>query len=227
MPFKKKTRYIIAGWGIFLLLGSGCQTSTPSSGIEETLSKAGSNREGLFQVIRHYQEAGDSLKLKAALFLIENMADKYYLTGKAIDEYYTFIDSVYQIRQEEYDIPAIYTDFSNKAHYLNERPTLNADAQTLSADYLIENIEEAFAVWNRPWNQHLSFEEFCELILPYRIGTEIPESWRQLYLNRFEQFLQSDTIQTAAQACNVVNNELIKQTIHNWLLHFYTLKYMR
>ena len=71
-------------------------------GVEEALSKAGGNRKELFQVIRHYQDSGDSLKLKAALFLIENMADKYYLTGNVIDEYYTFIDSVYQIKQPEY-----------------------------------------------------------------------------------------------------------------------------
>ena len=169
-----KTRQIIGCFGTLFMLASSCQMSAPAPGIEETLSKAGSNREELFQVIRHYQEKGDSLKLKAALFLIENMADKYYYTGKAIDEYYTFIDSVYQIQQEEYDIPAIYGGFSNKAQYLKEQPALTADAQTLSTDYLIENIEEAFAVWNRPWNQHLSFEEFCELVLPYRVGSEIP-----------------------------------------------------
>ena len=43
-------------------------------GVEEALSKAGGNRKELFQVIRHYQDSGDSLKLKAALFLIENLS---------------------------------------------------------------------------------------------------------------------------------------------------------
>lgn len=104
-------------------------------GVEEALSKAGGNRKELFQVIRHYQDSGDSLKLKAALFLIENMADKYYLTGNVIDEYYTFIDSVYQIKQPEYDIPTIYGAFRSKAKYLKEKPQVNLDVQTLSADY--------------------------------------------------------------------------------------------
>lgn len=162
-------------------------------GVEEALSKAGGNRKELFQVIRHYQDSGDSLKLKAALFLIENMADKYYLTGNVIDEYYTFIDSVYQIKQPEYDIPTIYGAFRSKAKYLKEKPQVNLDVQTLSADYLIQNIEEAFAVWGRPWNKHLTFDEFCEWVLPYRVGTEIPESWRKLYRERFEPLLQSDT----------------------------------
>lgn len=112
------THPIIGYLGISLLLLGSCRMPTPTPGIEEALSKAGSNREELFQVIKHYQKGTDSLKLKAALFLTENMTDKYYLTGEAIDEYYTFIDSVYQIRQEEYDIPAIYDEFKNKAKYL-------------------------------------------------------------------------------------------------------------
>lgn len=79
---------------------------------------------------------------------------------------------------------------------------------------MIQNIEEAFAVWGRPWNKHLTFDEFCEWVLPYRVGTEIPESWRKLYRERFEPLLQSDTIQTARQACEIINNELIKLPIH-------------
>lgn len=198
---------------IVLFLG-GCKMQTVNTGIEEALSKAGDNREELFRVIRHYQESGDSLKLKAAQFLIENMTDKYYLTGNLINEYYAFIDSVYQIKQPEYDIPAIYDAFRSKAKYLKEKPQVNWDVQTLSADYLIQNIEDAFEVWNRPWNKHLTFDEFCEWILPYRVDMEIPELWRKLYKERFEPLLQSDTVQTAKQACAIINNELIQLPIH-------------
>lgn len=208
------TRHIIGYWLTNFLLLSSCRMSTPIPEIEESLSQAGSNRGELFQVVRHYQEGKDSLKLKAALFLIENMADKCYFTGKAVDEYYVFIDSVYQIRQEEYDIPAIYEEFKKKAIYRKEKPGIQQDVRTLSADYLIENIEDAFAVWGRPWNRHLSFENFCELILPYRVGMEIPETWRALFKERFEPLLQSDTIRTARQACIAINNELIKLPIH-------------
>lgn len=122
-----KTNRIIGYIGISLLFLGSCRMPTPTPGLEEALSQAGSNRDELFQVIRHYQDGGDSLKLKAALFLIENMTDKYYLTGKAIDEYYTFIDSVYQIQQEEYDIPAIYDEFKSKAKDIiaKDKPVIN------------------------------------------------------------------------------------------------------
>lgn len=153
-----------------------CQMKSVAPGSEEAFSKADDNRSELLRVLRHYEESGDSLKLRAAAFLIGNMADKGYLTGAAIDEYYAFIDSVYQIKQEEYDIPYIYETFRQQAQYLKKKPVLHWDVQNLSADYLIRNIDEAFAVWNCPWNQHLTFEEFCEWVLPYRVGDRNPGS---------------------------------------------------
>ena len=196
--------------GLFI----SCQMQTVPSGMEASLSKAGKNRKEFFQVLRHYEDKNDTLRLRAAQFLLGNMADKWYLNGRSIEEYYNFIDSVYQVRQEEYDIPYIYATFRHQAKYMKENPVLNWDVQKLSADYLIRNIDEAFAVWDRPWNQHLTFEEFCEWILPYRIGTEIPEAWRTLYRKRFEPLLMNDSIRTAKQACKVINDELIKLPIH-------------
>ena len=135
--------YIISVTALFLC---SCKMQTAETGVEEALSKAGGNRKELFQVIRHYQDSGESLKLKAALFLIENMADKYYLTGNLIDEYYTFIDSVYQIKQLRYDIPAIYDAFRSKTKYMEDKTQVNWDVQTLSADYLIQNIQDPISV---------------------------------------------------------------------------------
>lgn len=195
---------------LLIILMVSCQMKTAAPGLEEAFSKAGSNRSELLRVLRHYEESGDSLKLRAAAFLIGNMADKGYLTGVAIDEYYAFIDSVYQIEQEEYDTKYIYETFRKQAKYQKEPPLFKGDVQTLSADYLIRNIDEAFAVWNRPWNQHLTFEEFCEWVLPYRLSSETPEEWRTVYRKRFEQLVMADSIQTAKQACDTLNNVLAR-----------------
>lgn len=208
---KNNINYYITILLVFLV---SCQAQTTPSGIEEAISKAKENRKELFRVLKHYETTEDSLKLLAARFLISNMTDKVYLTGAFINEYYTFIDSVYQIKQEEYDIPYIYDTFRQQAKHLKEKPTISWDVQHLSADFLIQNIDEAFAVWHRPWNHHLSFEEFCEWILPYRVGTEIPEAWRTLYRERFEPLLMNDSIRTAGQACKIINDELITLPIH-------------
>ena len=40
----------------------------------------------------------------------------------------------------------------------------------ITAEYLIDNIDRAFDNWQkRPWNRSLSFEDFCEYLLPYRV----------------------------------------------------------
>lgn len=60
------------------------------------------------------------------------------------------------------------------------------DIHVITADYLIRNIDQAFVVWKkRPWNKDLSFDDFCELILPYRIGDETLEDWRSVYSEEF------------------------------------------
>ena len=56
------------------------------------------------------------------------------------------------------------------------------DCHVIKAEYLIENIDLAFAAWQkRPWRHSLSFDEFCEWILPYRIGDEPLENWRKVF----------------------------------------------
>ena len=196
---------------LLTILLTSCQMKTAAPGIEEALSRAGDNRGELLRVLQHYEERGDSLKLRAAEFLIGNMVGRGFLTGRAIDEYYQFIDSVYQIEQEEYDVAWINQVFREQARYQEEKPIWQLDVQILSANYLIQNIDEAFAVWNRPWNQHLTFEEFCEWVLPYRLDNEIPEEWRTLYRKRFEPLVMADSIRTAKQACDTMNNALAQQ----------------
>lgn len=199
---------------LLCVLAVSCRMHSVSSELEETLSQAGSNRGELFRVLAHYEEEGDSLKLRAAQFLLENMAWKAYATGRVVEEYFAFMDSVFRTgHKSEEELPLIYGQYERQARYLKEKPVIALDARTLTADYLIRNIDEAFAVWHRPWNRHLSFDEFCEWILPYRISGEVPEEWRTLYRERFEPLLQSDTIRTARQACTVINNELMKYSI--------------
>lgn len=57
------------------------------------------------------------------------------------------------------------------------------DSKIITADYLIENIDLSFEVWKKyPWNKHLSFDDFCEFILPYRIANEPLSNWQKKIL---------------------------------------------
>lgn len=197
--------FIIA---IFLL--SGCSNFNNRQ-LELALQTAGSNRQELEKVMQHYK--GDKQKENAARFLIQNMLGKYYLEGDKIDQFHHFIDSVYQIEQEEYDQQTINKTYRTNNNLQRSSFKQQTDLQRLKADFLITQIDAAFLAWQKPWNKHLSFEDFCEWILPYRIGNELPETWRELYYNTFSGLL-TDSISTAYNACIAINNELIKRPIH-------------
>ena len=91
------------------------------------------------------------------------------------------------------------------------------DAKVITADYLIENIDLAFDVWKRyPWNRSLGFDDFCELILPYRIGDEPLSSWRKLYHGYYTAILdsayQGDDVIEASKAVD----EELKKAYYRW-----------
>ena len=88
------------------------------------------------------------MKLRAAQFLLETWREAY-ATGRVVDEYCAFMDSVFRTgHKSEEELPSIYEQYEKQARYLKEEPVIALDARTLTADYLIRNIDEAFAVWD-------------------------------------------------------------------------------
>ena len=195
-------------WAWMLLCLTGCMKQTR---LEAVLELAGENRQELEAVLEHYRN--DERKYRVACFLIENMAHRHSVVGKGVDEFYSFIDSVYRIQQQEYDIPAIYAEYRRTARLQGVGLRREWDVKHLTAEHLIRSIDGAFEVWGKPWNKHLSLEEFCEWILPYRLHDELLEDWRPLYREAFGDLL-TDSIRTAREACTAVNNRLIGLPIH-------------
>jgi hypothetical protein len=165
---------------------------------------AGDNRSELEQVLKHYnRHPADSLKLRAAEFLIINMPGKY-------SEYY---DAPWN------DVAAVklrWTSSSNKQLVLDayglEKPVVREDVKYITGDYLSKNIDLAFKVWQEtPWGKHVSFDTFCEEILPYRVTTEPLENWREKALDSFSdryETLKSDSSITSVTACKRINSLL-------------------
>ena len=43
------------------------------------------------------------------------------------------------------------------------------DVEIIRSDFLIANIEKAFSQWKEgEWATHVSFQDFCEYLLPYK-----------------------------------------------------------
>ncbi len=187
----------------FFLLSSACSHKNDSP-LEEVLGLAGSNRHELERVIAHYKaDPADSLKLKAAGFLILNMPGKY-------SEYY---EAPWE------DVATVnlrWSSSSDKSKVLDAykmgNPVRRDDVNHITAEYLVSSIDLAFQVWNdKPWGKHISFDTFCEEILPYRIEAEPLENWREKVLASFadiNQSLKEDSTITAVEACRKVNDLL-------------------
>lgn len=170
--------------------------SFTDEGVKSTLIKAGANRAELEKVLAHYQN--DELKYKAACFLISNMDAHYSLTSKDIDAYYQEMDSVFSLPIKHDSIyKNAYFHASTKNGNLKENAEIRWDHQTLKASQLIQQIDEAFEVWQRPWNKDVSFDAFCKYVLPYRITTEPICDWRKKYYDtyyeRFKYLLNAQT----------------------------------
>jgi len=165
--------------------------------------QAGSNRRELIKVLKHYsRNPADSLKLRAAEFLIVNMPGKY-------SEYY---DAPWE------DVAAAHVRWTSSRNsrgivrtYQLGQPVIREDLKHITGAYLINNIELAFKVWEEmPWGKDISFEIFCEEILPYRFATEAIDNWREKVLASFAElyssFQEGDI--SIIDACRMVNDRL-------------------
>lgn len=89
------------------------------------------------------------------------------------------------------------------------------DLQVITADFLINNIEHSFYVWdNSPWAQHLTFEDFCEFLLPYKVfDGQMLDNWKEFLYERYSPLLSTLTYSSifsssAYRACDVLNAAL-------------------
>lgn len=168
-----------------------------ASRLEQALDFAGENRMELEMVLEHYStDPADSLKYRAACFLIENMPFHYSISSKETDSFVT------EIRQyasrHEYAVHEHNRHFTTKS-FNDPFPAAPSsphnivmDSHVITSAFLISNIEHAFKVWQeQPWASAITFNDFCEQVLPYRVSDEPLQDWRSLYYDYFKPGLDS------------------------------------
>lgn len=123
-------------------------------------------------------------KQKAALFLIDNLAFHGSANGKALNPIY----KMYEI----YGSNKLLSPTQVKDSVRHLYGVWNSEDYSIESDVRIDvallkkNIDFAFHIWNLcPWKSSVSFENFCEYVLPYRIGNERLTYWRE---NIFHQY---------------------------------------
>lgn len=158
-----------------------------------------SGKQELKKVLDHYHLPEDSLKRFAAQYLFKYMTDHGTIRSSWINSE----GKQAQIDLDKYsNISQLRQDMDSRGFYQIIEKKVD-DKTNIQSDYIINNIDASFDSFNEnPFNLQISFNEFCELLLPYRIGSEVLEDWRypirELLLPKLDSLItSSDTIDHA------------------------------
>lgn len=187
----------------FLLLQAYALAAEPPD-VEAALQKAKENRPELEKVLAHY--AHDEAKLAAARFLIANMEGHGYVVFGLFDKDGNEIPFDALACKNFAEAQAAY-DALEKEHgtLTDKRKTFTPDLEAIKGDFLIEDIEVAFAAWREdPWAKKIPFEVFLETILPYRGSEEPLVPWRRACRERLKGVYRSLDTETPEKACRAV-----------------------
>jgi len=163
------------------------------------------------KALHHYSAPKDSLKKKAMLFLINNMDAKKRLTTDADKKIVPFYKEMYQ--------SGLSNTFDFKEKYdnrlvLDPTSAYDLDANMITANELIENVDLAFKAYQFPWAKKIPFDDFCEFVLPHKIMDEPKSNWRKFYLEKNKKlidYLLKNKIDDPLEVCKILNDSLFKR----------------
>ena len=171
------------------------------------------------EVMEYYQKEGNKDKLHMCKFLMDNVKYHKFYGNMQIDMYYEAIEKVNKV----FAFPACIEAYNREFNTIGDIGELTQieDCDYLTKEDIISNIEIAYNDWKYGyWARHLSLNEVCEYLLPYKVANEKPMPWREIlreqYYPRSQVFFHSDDqyLQTYFAACRV-NDELKKLKFHN------------
>lgn len=172
---------------LYALLVLGCSENSDKY-LDYALRAAGRNRAELEHVLTHYADSPE--KLAAARYLIENMPGHYSYQGSDIDGYYDIARQVLASDLSPTEQRDSLLGVSEHRYPGLEYRTV-PDVRVVSSEYLIHSIDDAFSQWkSNPWAAHVSFDEFCRWILPYKAVELQPlDYWRDTLRTAFSPYI--------------------------------------
>lgn len=189
--------------------------------VRYALRSAGDNRAELEAVLRHYRGKPD--RLKAAEYLIAGLPAHRSYAGTEIERYYGIADGILSSEltpEEQRDslLNVSGREFSDAV--LHTVP----DAQIVSSDFLIRNIDSAWEQWkNLSWAAHVTFDDFLEWMLPYKMAElQSLDAWRDTLSAHFTGDLADavhDDVEygTAMKTGDLVKNEAQREMARHGL----------
>ena len=169
-------------------------------------------------VMSYYNKDGNQEKILSAQFILNNMKFHHYKYGLYFDSLFDGIDSIFNAN----DYPQCREKIRIFESQFHGKTEFSKDFNCLCDSDIINNINSAYSIWKEgSWSRHLSFSDYCEYLLPYKVGEEKPSvEWRNQLRNVFyptsEIYQYSDDryYQSYFAAC-IVNDKLRKMQFHN------------
>lgn len=143
---------------------------------------------------------------RQALKILTKIRDRSFSwTGASLDRYYESIDHYFDCQEPRFDTFRTLMDSLSAETTFFDLVKI-PDKELITDEYLSHRVESAFSVRKYNWAKHLSFRDFCEYILPYRIGNELPEEWWVDYKKHF-----GPTLDSLSKAESVSITQLVKE----------------
>lgn len=210
-------KFKITNLFLFSLLIMLCGCDNESKYIRFAMRVAGDNSSELKAVLRHYKkEDKDPEKLKAAKYLIANMPAHFsYADTAMVNRYYNVALQILKSgKSSEWQRDTL-LEISNRDFPGMAWKTVS-DVKVITADYLIYSIDHAFTQWRtKPWAKHLTYEEFRDWLLPYKISElQSFDAWRDTLSAHFGDSINNlpvddDQCHTIYGALDIVRNEMV------------------
>ena len=203
---------------LLLVAFNGC--SEEQKHLRMAMKAAGSNKTELKAVLNHYKKIDPNPeKLAAARYLIMNMPVHYSYRKDSIKNYYDLALEVFKSELSVNEQRDSLKRVSYNRFRKSTRKLVN-DCKVIKTDYLIKSIDQAYNQWkNRPWSRHLSFDEFCEWLLPYKEAEQQEfDDWREIFSTYFSDSIskftyKDDNESTIYHTIEVVRNEINNKVV--------------
>lgn len=161
----------------------------------------------MVHVAKHYADQPE--RLEAATFLLENLSGHGTYTFDLVNSTESVADySLYRPEITGSNYRTVLDSLGLTVRYRSE-----SDAEAMTAEYLIRNIDQAFEARERyPWARHYSDTVFLRYVLPYRIDAEELTDWRAFFRARYEPMI--DTLaepRTVRRVARLIIRDIKKQ----------------
>ena len=155
------------------------------------------NRE-LKDVYKKIVKQKDSLRIKAADFLLNNMSNRF--TYISMPFYKNGVQIVDLYKESADNVTEVLSNIV-KTH-IGDRSISYFDIDSMPGDLFIENLEYSLKAWKHPYSKNISFNDFCNYILPYRYLNEPLSDYKNYFHlilgNRLDSIYQTGDVQRVA-----------------------------